>query len=1277
MLINSTLRTDKFDILSQFYVRLVNSGVSTDEILVLCLNSNKKQKFIQCIQDKISVNNLGKYNIYTFLGLCYNAVLNNWVLLESGIKSGEASILPNLCGLELSERLLLKSIGKDDFCDYFSKMNLLHQMFKRMQIIVLNGLSDSEIASRADILGETFSEDAMRVYNKFRSLTLRYRSFDYMRQLSMLQYIFDNTEYFSKIKYLIIDDADEITFSEWKFLKSLKFQLKDWCIAYDGRGSSRAGYLCAYKNIVNEINDVFGEKSIETQNFDKQTLMAEELFNNILAKKKSCFDNFTSEFFLNRLDMLDSAFGKINFLLKNGAKASDILIVTPICDDMLKSFSEEFFSLGVECQFISGSKKPKDVPLLKNIFTILKIIHCDWGLKIEAYEFRNLFFDCLSIPFKYSKSAVNLCSEENNLVEVVFEEEKFQKRYNDLLIFIRSFYDVKTSLSSELLKIFDYIAKNGVTKDDLKYFNFLLKQVRSFEKAFGKLDEKICREIIVQLENSVISDNPAVAEEIKQDAVIFSTPQKVIDFEIRRKYHFWLDISSDLWLMRDIGVLYNAWVFNAEFSGNKFDADDNEALSRDKSARVLRKLFMCCENELFAYYSKYDSSGSENTGFMYKYFGESAQNKSSKENFKIIPREDQKQVIEYTGGMAAVNAVPGAGKTTVLIALLIKLMQNNIKHNNILVLTYMESAASNIREKIKLAFPNSDDIPDISTIHGLAFRIIKENNNFVRLNFTDSVEIADDNTQQKFLMESIVELGLDYNNSSDYQSGISAVKLSPNGISSLANLKNSMSFEKVFNLYEKKLHSANMIDYDDMLRYAVQLVEKNDDLREYYSSLYHYVIEDEAQDSSELQQKLLLLLSSKHHNLLRIGDINQAITSSFTDSDPKCFKKFFEQNNQMVIKSSQRSSVQIQKLANNLIEYSKTLEDLKDTFYDSKLTQTEYNPISDKNPVFKIFDDLQEEQFFVLNKIRELSKNQKKYSIAILLRNNNQILYWKEFLAKQGLSVTVRNDIPGEKNVFKVIFAFLKFLQTPFSNKCVKALMRVFHDCRIIKFAESDYDFISSLKQPFIKLNGDNLSEALARLWWELAFCDELAYISLEDAAVKIGMRYFSLKNEKSNVFLVSLLIKRLSMLYNLRETVMDKLEKIAVKPIGNAFKFFEDENDKSSCCVNLLTMHKSKGDEFDIVFIPEMNDDNYTLDLDRIKVKTSLSEQIKQLRTGYIEKSSFDIKKEIAEETLRLLYVGFTRAKIELYVSCSKEDKFKKLRTPSELFYVFGNEAE
>ena len=1266
MLTDATLRTNKAEILQREYINLVNGGVSPDEILVLCLNSYKKQAFLSAVGEKITVNFSGKFNVQTFFGLCYNAISDNWVQIENSINFGKTSIMPNLCGLELSRNLLSRCIKKGTFEDYFSKTNLLHQLFKRMQLSVLNALSDKQIEERSDILKESFSKDAAKACSDFKALTLKYRSFDYLRQLSVLPYIVKNTDYFKKIKYLFVDDADEMTFAEVDFIRKIQPNLKDWYIAYDSNGASRCGYLSAYKTAVFEFPKMFGEKPERLAAEDFQSKNADTLYNNILMGKKSSFENFALNSYVARLDMLENAFEKIKTLCKNGVKPSEIVVITPIIDDMLKSFMNKDFN----CQIISGSEKPKDTLFLRHCLTFLKLVNPDWGVKIETSDMRSFLSDALDIQVKYLQRLVNRCVETSELVEYEFENPDVQVKYDDLRGFINSLQNSDKPLSLLLLKFFEYFSENGIAKNDLKKFNFLLKEVRSFENAFGELSEIEKCNIVMQFENGIISENPSVPDELDDNALIVATPQKVIDFEIRRKYQIWLDVSADMWTMRDIGVLYNAWVFNAEWAGREFTFDDNVRLSREKTARVLRKIFLCADKNIYAYCSRYDSSGLENCGNLHNCFAIELTEEKPKEPWKIIPREDQKQVVEYRGGKAAVNAVPGAGKTTVLIALLIELLKNKTLPSEIFVVTYMESAATNIREKIKLAIPDLTELPNVSTIHGLALRIIKENNNYTKLGLPDNFEIVDDNTRQKMLRECISALFLEHDDYDDYEKGISAVKLSPNGIKPLKYLKNTIKFEQVFDLYEQKLRMAGVIDYDDMLRYAVKLIEENADICDYYTNLGRFVIEDEAQDSSELQQKLLLLLSSKHGNLLRIGDINQAITSSFTDSDPKSFKKFFEENQKMVMKSSQRSAVAVQKVANALIDYSKGNDLLQDSFFDSKLTPTGKNPISDKKPEFKMFETQAEERLYVLSKIREIIKSDSKKSIAVLLRNNYQINDWASFFSENGLSVAMRTDILEQKSVFKVIFAFLKFLQSPFSNDAVLHLMRAFKDCGIIPFSNSDFEYVKALKVPFSQTSGDDLpTENLARLWWELQFNSDIMCCSIDIAAVRVGLRYFSTKNEKSNTYLISTIIKRLLNVYKTTDSVIEKLEQISKKPAG--FKFFEDENAENAFDVRLMTLHKSKGDEFDVVFIPELTEENYSLTESTITVKSTFSEKVRELRHGYKKRSLDEIKKEIAEETLRLLYVGFTRAKEELYVFCA--EKYKRKTTKSILFDDFS----
>lgn len=1267
MLIEGTIRGKKTSVLIDNFVKLINDGISADEILVLCLNSSKRQFFTDSVLAKISRPAFGGLNIKTFFGLVYNAIYDNWPIIENAIKTGDTKIIPNMCGLELSRDFLSKSIKLSGFKDYFSKINLLHQLFRRNQLRIMNMLSDEEFLERSKILKETFYEDTEKAYNNYKKFSLKYRSFDYLRQISLFPVIYKNTDYFNNIKYLFADDADEMTYAEIEFIKHLAPNLKDKWIAYDKRGASRCGFLSAYKSAVFEFENIFKEKPYKCDEEDFIQKEADKLYKNIINKKYANVPFMKYCSYSRRFEMLDEAFRKIQQLLSGGAKLSDIAIITPVMDDMFVSFLNRSFASPEDYQIISGSQKLCDNRFLKCVFTLTKIVFPELKLPVEISEYRLFLQDILKIPVKYSKEVVESFFKYGEVIDFEFSDNKYQDSYNSFKNFISK--DFSGNLSNFLTEVYNFCS-NSINKKDLVKFNFFIKEIKGFENAYGELNTEEKRKIISQFENGIISENPAGFEKIDENAVIIGTPQKITDFEIRRKYQIWLDISSDLWSMRDIGTLYNAWVFNAEWEGKSFTYQDNLRFSNEKYARVLRKLILCCEKEIFAYSSIYDSSGYENFGTIHLLFKTESKEKTAK--YIFTPRSDQKKLLEYSSGKVGVNAVPGAGKTTVLTALIIKLIQNGILPENIFVLTYMESAASNFREKIKSAFPEMTDLPNISTIHGLAFRIIKENNHYTRLSLPENIEIADDNTKQKLLREVIYELNLSENDYDDYEKGISAVKLSPDGIKPLKNI--GRHFLKVYELYNKKLCERGLIDYDDMLKNAVKLITENEDIKNYYTNLCHYVIEDEAQDSSELQQKLLTILSSKHNNFLRVGDINQAITSSFTDSDPKSFKKYFSQNERIEMTSSQRSAIQIQKLANDLIDYSLTNEELKDSFFKTKLRPAKSNPASDISPQWKIFENSSLEKSFILDKIRELSAQNIKKSVGILLRNNYQVNEFASFLSQNGLKITLRSDILEQKTVFRLIFSYLKFLRKPFDNDRVINLMKEFINAGIIRFSENDFNYIKNLSKPFIHLNADNLpSENLMQLWWNIEFKNNLACLSLDNAAVTIGLRYFYSSAEKSNIYLIAAIIKKLINEYKNEDLILEKLEGIASKPLGSSYKFFEEESECSD--IKIMTVHKSKGDEFDVVFIPELSEENYPLCISKAKSGSFFVQTIKDLRYGYEKKSIEELKKEQTEETLRLLYVGITRAKKELYLSCSTKSKRGRKMNVSSLFDIFGGE--
>ena len=154
---------------------------------------------------------------------------------------------------------------------------------------------------------------------------------------------------------------------------------------------------------------------------------------------------------------------------------------------------------------------------------------------------------------------------------------------------------------------------------------------------------------------------------------------------------------------------------------------------------------------------------------------------------------------------------------------------------------------------------------------------------------------------------------------------------------------------------------------------------------------------------------------------------------------------------------------------------------------------------------------------------------------------------------------------------------------------------------------------------------------------------------------------------------MISTLVKRLSQNGSDINYIIEQLEILSKRSSLSGFKFFsqEDDSDKSYLegKVQIMTMHKSKGDEFDYVFIPELHEKSYTVMSEELNLKnTDFLESLKRLNPDYKPKNIEDIKREQIEETLRLLYVGITRARKYLNLSASKKVKsFGRMKDEKE----------
>jgi len=1245
------------DLFIDKYVDLIDSGVKSSQILVLLQNSNDRKNFIQKVLNKVKTPYLEKLNIHTFGSLVYNTVSDSWGYLENKSNNDVVLFEPNLVGLEVSQYLLKDILKEVEVKGYNSKKSLLHQIFRRYSLIVQNNLSKEDVRWRSKLLKESFADDAELIIDKLMSKTYHARSYDYIRQMHIFNHIYQNTDYFNNVKYLFVKDADEMTPIVLDFIEYLFPKLKDYFIQFDELGSSRCGYLGADMSVKTRFETLMKTKADKIS--ESVNPNVDKIYRNVAFDEKNLMDNFSLVSPSKRPQMIELAINDIIKLLKSGVSPNDISVITPNIDEMLKFCFNEKLKIA-DVLFLSGSEKLIQIPLIRATVSILKLAY---DILIDELELRVVLNNFFKIPLKSCYDVLNCYVNENKLA--LENNTCYDLEFQAFKTLLEELKTNKSSLSEKLCTIFKFIPKD-VSKNEIVKYNFLVKQIRDFEMVFSVINngEKVSDEevllILNQLENSIVSENPNVGFNLSKNEIIVSTPQKLIDYKIETKYQFWLDVSSSDWMKNDTGPLYNAWVFQAGWDKNEYTVEDSIFLSKDKVARCLRKLLILNKGEVFAYSSLFDSSGCENYGGIEKYIllkeDKSLRNETNIKEF--IPRDDQVEVLNYKRGEMAISAVPGAGKTTVLLELLLKLLDNGVNPENIFVLTYMESAARNFRDRIKNRRKNDIRLPNISTIHGLALRIIKENSNYEKLGLPSDFDICDDSIRIRI----IKSISKKYKKSEvdEFEKNISVFKLSRGEIPKNINNPKLVNFFEFYNSYQEKLKELSLLDYDDILVLSVKLLTQNEDVRNYYSNICQYVIEDEAQDSSSVQQELLTLLSSKHKNLIRCGDINQAITASFTNSDLDGFKKFIKKSEiNLTMNRSQRCSKGVFELANSFVDFGNGI--IKESFYDVKML-----PVEGKNPVSKnavtsiVFNNDFAEKNYILKTIRDILSKDPNASIAILLRSNYRVGSWANFIANAGLKCITRSECLEQKLVYRLIFAILDFIKSPFDNSKVENLYNSFCEYGFLDQGHSSY--FKNLSIPFLQNDVDELKiTELSKFYWELDYWTNLSYLTPDQIVLKISELYFKSEVEKANAFLIAIIVKRLNMQGGTLGYVVDNLSELAKRANLSGFKFFneDDDNEVSHGAIQIMTMHKSKGDEFDYVFIPELKEKMFPMNPSNYELKkdSDFSEKIKALSKNYKVKNPTELKEFLISEGMRLLYVAITRAKKKLYFTVSNAE--------------------
>lgn len=1084
---------------------------------------------------------------------------------------------------------------------------------------------------------------------------------------------------FGGVKYLFVDDFDEMTYQAFSFVKALSQKLDEYYIAVDANGGARRGYLSAYPD---------GYKFFESEIFELNVKDddAEKILQSLEGQSPQKLSQFEFCPVEQYMEMTEKILQRLSGLLHEGVKPCDISLVMPENDFVLKHHLEQFFvQNGLKYQFLSGTRRLYDDKFVFASITVLCLVHPEWGVRVQDTELKRFLVEFLGLPAVLCDTVASHYKKHSQLpLGGDFGDEVSD--YADFIVLTEELKAKDISLCDELQFVFkNCILERATEADTFSFFNQLFASLDDFENLYARMSSEIpYRDWVLQVKSSIVADNPPDTMSIIDDGIIISSPQKIIDCEVKTKYQLWVDAKNRNWLKDDAGRIYNSWVLQKSFEEDEYTQEMHRALTLKKSGHLLRKLKYLCQKVL-VFSSNFGVEGAENQGELLRFLVPPEAVLGAK---SIVPRDDQKPVLDYSGGKMAVPAVPGAGKTTIMQALIMKLIDDGVSPSAILVLTYMESAAKNFLSRIKSNYPHLAEYPHVSTLHAFAYKIIADGDNAHRVGLDSTFEVCDE-AKNSVIMNKIcldnLPAGEDFADWVDYCRGnISRAKtllLAPDFLDNFIrkNPKEAQmaEFARVYRIYDKQMKRQNLVDYDDLLILAHRLLSEHADIRAFYQDKFAYIVEDEAQDSSKIQQELIAMIAAKSGNIVRCGDVNQAIMSTFTNSDVCGFKEFIEEAKTVEMTSSQRCSAEIYELANSLVSWAKKSDVYKDAFYDIKM-----QPVVGGNPTcsecinFASLGSENEEQEYVLAQVKELFAQDKNTSVAILLRNNYQIRNWINFLERHGVEVLCRADAIKEKRVFKLILAALKFVDKPLENKYLVGLAVAFNQCNLARIPHHSVDFIKKLKESLIRHEEvlhsakelDN--DAVYAFWWDAFYFLNKSFKPVSEFVLEFGRYYFDKKQDLANVSLISSMIKRFEQGFLREEEKEASLSDVVayLDQIGKSrsSKYFEDEESKGVMQVEIMTLHKAKGDEFDAVFVPHFVDRHHKIDIEKIELKRddSLALKLESL-AGKASVSPAEKKQEVAFESLRLIYVAITRAKRKLYFvngSPQENDQILKL---------------
>ena len=621
--------------------------------------------------------------------------------------------------------------------------------------------------------------------------------------------------------------------------------------------------------------------------------------------------------------------------------------------------------------------------------------------------------------------------------------------------------------------------------------------------------------------------------------------------------------------------------------------------------------------------------------------------------FSVKLNQQQKEAVQSTKGPVLLLAVPGSGKTTVLVTRLGYMIYcRNIPPESILTVTYTVAATKDMSERFAVRF--GEDMAkrlEFRTINGICARIIQYYGR--RIGKTPFELVKDEKTTTGMLIRICQDHGMGYPTESDLKNVRTLITYIKNMMLNEEELQkleeeSDIRIAGIYREYCRQMREQKLMDYDDQMLYAYNILRKDPGVLAYFQNRYPYICVDEAQDTSKIQHAIIALLAAGTGNLFMVGDEDQSIYG-FRAAYPEALLSFEKKHSGakvLLMEENFRSNAKIVEAADKFIQ--------KNTLRHEKHMRAAREAGAD---IREISLKSRKAQYVYLMKAAqecttgmagmsgsEEHRGRADASVtetAVLYRDNECAIPLIDLLERKNIPYRMRN---ADLSFFthRTVLDVQNIIRFAMDPKDTELFMQIYYRLKLffnkkdaLRYAqisqEKDMEVLdAALKygnlEKYQEDNIRNLKRQMVRILnmpGDEAVNQILTYMGYQDYLKKMGMNANKLETVKLIGSRVESPEKLLERLEELRTIIQEKV------------------SDKD-CPFILSTMHASKGLEYDTVYLLDV--------MDGILPEKVLANP----RTASKEEL------ETYEEERRLFYVGVTRAKNQLNVfTTNKPSKF------------------